>query len=166
MAGGGSNQSRVVQITNIAPQATKDQMGNLFGNIGKFFSKWHFEVGNLNEKNQFSNFPGKIEEIRLYPTIRDVTCPVVSRICYVKYQDPSCVAVAQHMTNTVFIDRALIVIPVANGLIPDEFKALEMSHNGTLVPGLYSDSKLPPEVVNRIDGMIPNQVILKLFFFS
>lgn len=62
------------------------------------------------------------------------------------------------MTNTVFIDRALIVIPVANGIIPDEFKALEMSHNGTLVPGLYSDSKLPPEVVNRIDGMIPNQV--------
>lgn len=133
---GGSSATRVVQITNIAPQATKDQMQNLFGHIGK------------------------IEEIRLYPTIRDVTCPVVSRICYVKYQDPSSVAVAQHMTNTVFIDRALIVIPVANGIIPDEYKALEMSHNGTLVPGLYSsDSKLPPEVVNRIDGMIPNQVV-------
>lgn len=68
-------------------------------------------------------------------------------------------AVAQHLTNTVFIDRALIVIPVGNGLIPDEYKALEMSHNGTLVPGYSSDSKLPAEVVNRIDGAIPNQVV-------
>ncbi|CAO1412017.1 unnamed protein product [Diamesa serratosioi] len=136
MAGGSS--TKVVQITNIAPQATKDQMQSLFGNIGK------------------------IEEIRLYPTIRDVTCPVVSRICYVKYQESNCVAVAQHMTNTVFIDRALIVIPVGNSVIPDEYKALEMSHSGTLVPGFpgYSqDSKLPAEVVNRIDGMIPNQVV-------
>jgi splicing factor, arginine/serine-rich 12 len=41
--------TKVVQITNIAPQATKDQMQSLFGNIGK------------------------IDEIRLYPTIRDVS---------------------------------------------------------------------------------------------
>lgn len=33
MAGGSS--TKVVQITNIAPQATKDQMQSLFGNIGK-----------------------------------------------------------------------------------------------------------------------------------
>jgi len=45
MAGG--NTPRVIQVTNIAPQATKDQMQTLFGNIGK------------------------IEEIRLYPTIRE-----------------------------------------------------------------------------------------------
>jgi arginine/serine-rich splicing factor 12 len=32
---GGSSATRVVQITNIAPQATKDQMQNLFGHIGK-----------------------------------------------------------------------------------------------------------------------------------
>lgn len=128
----------MVQITNIAPQATKDQMQNLFGHIGK------------------------IDEIRLYPTIRDVSCPVVSRICYVKYIESSCVAVAQHLTNTVFIDRALIVIPVQGGMIPDEYKALEMAANGTLVPGLHNidaPSKLPPEVVNRIDGMVPNQVV-------
>lgn len=136
MAGGSG--TKVVQITNIAPQATKDQMQSLFGHIGK------------------------IDEIRLYPTIRDVSCPVVSRICYVKYFETSCVAVAQHLTNTVFIDRALIVIPVQGGMIPDEYKALEMAANGTLVPGLHSidgPSKLPPEVVNRIDGMVPNQVV-------
>lgn len=135
MAGGSG--TKVVQITNIAPQATKDQMQSLFGHIGK------------------------IDEIRLYPTIRDVSCPVVSRICYVKFFETSCVAVAQHLTNTVFIDRALIVIPVQGGLIPDEYKALEMAANGTLVPGLHNidgPCKLPPEVVNRIDGMVPNQV--------
>lgn len=133
MAVGGT---RVVQITNIAPQATKDQMQTLFGYLGK------------------------IDDIRLYPTIRDVSCPVQSRICYVKFMDASTVGIAQHMTNTVFIDRALIVIPVQNGEIPDEHKALEMTNNGTIVPGLYpAEPKLPPNVVNSIEGVAPNQVI-------
>lgn len=134
MAGGNSHSStKVIQITNIAPQATKDQMQSLFGNIGR------------------------IDEIRLYPTVRDVNNPVQSRICYVKYSDSSSVPVAQHLTNTVFIDRALIVIPVTQ--IPEEYRALEMSKNGTIVPGLQkSDAKLPPEVVNRIEGQSPQQV--------
>lgn len=127
--------TKVVQITNIAPQATKDQMQNLFGCIGK------------------------IDEIRLYPTVRDVTCPVVSRVCYVKFFESSCVAVAQHLTNTVFIDRALIVCPVSAGSIPDEFKALELINNGSGIPGLpSSDAQLPPEVVNRVEGIHPFQV--------
>lgn len=133
MAVGGT---RVVQITNIAPQATKDQMQTLFGYLGK------------------------IDDIRLYPTIRDVSCPVQSRICYVKFMDSCTVGIAQHMTNTVFIDRALIVIPVQNGEIPDEHKALEMTNNGTIVPGLYpAEPKLPPNVVNSVEGIAPNQVI-------
>lgn len=141
MTGAGA-LTKVVQVTNIAPQATKDQMQNLFGSIGK------------------------IDEIRLYPTIRDVSCPVYSRICYVKFIESSCVAVAQHLTNTVFIDRALIVCPVLSGYIPDEYKALEMTNNGTTVPGLHTpDSNLPPEVVNRIDGIHPNQVSLFIFTF-
>ncbi|KAL7013004.1 hypothetical protein ACKWTF_015143 [Chironomus riparius] len=134
MAGGSS--TKVVQVTNIAPQATKDQMQALFGILGK------------------------IDEIRLYPSIRDVSVPVISRICYVKYTESSAVSAAQHMTNTVFIDRALICIPVQS--IPDEYHALEMSANGTLVPGFgnySSESKLPPEVVSRIEGQMPNQVI-------
>ncbi|KPJ03982.1 Serine/arginine-rich splicing factor 11 [Papilio xuthus] len=90
-----SGSTRVIQVTNIAPQATKDQMQTLFGYLGK------------------------IDDIRLYPTIRDVSCPVQSRICYVKYYDSATVNVAQHMTNTVFIDRALIVIPMQSGEIPD-----------------------------------------------
>lgn len=131
-----TGSTKVIQVTNIAPQATKDQMQTLFGTIGK------------------------IDEIRLYPTVRDVSCPVNSRICYVKYIESSSVAIAQHLTNTVFIDRALIVIPITNGVIPDEYRALEMSANGTLVPGLQKPNfKLPEEVVNRIDGLVPNQVV-------
>ncbi|XP_043461385.1 probable splicing factor, arginine/serine-rich 7 [Leptopilina heterotoma] len=128
--------TKVVQVTNIAPQATKDQMQTLFGYLGK------------------------IEDIRLYPTIRDVAVPVQSRICYIKFHDHGCVSVAQHMTNTVFIDRALIVIPYQNGDIPDEQRALELTNNGTIVPGLYpSEPKLPANVVNAIEGIPPNHVI-------
>lgn len=131
-----SGGTRVIQVTNIAPQATKDQMQTLFGYLGK------------------------IDDIRLYPTIRDVSCPVQSRICYVKYYDAANVNVAQHMTNTVFIDRALIVIPMQSGEIPDEHKALEMSSNGTLVPGLNSvEPRLPAHIINTLDGIPPNQVI-------
>lgn len=126
----------MIQVTNIAPQATKDQMQTLFGYLGK------------------------IDDIRLYPTIRDVSCPVQSRICYVKYYDSTTVNVAQHMTNTVFIDRALIVIPVQSGEIPDEHRALEMYSNGTLVPGLSSvDPRLPAHIINTLEGVPPNQVI-------
>ncbi|KAJ9595408.1 hypothetical protein L9F63_013392 [Diploptera punctata] len=130
----GSN--KVVQITNIAPQATRDQMQTLFGYLGK------------------------IEDIRLYPTIRDVAVPVQSRICYVKFHDPVCVGVAQHMTNTVFIDRALIVVPYQSGEIPDEQRALELTNQGTMVPGLFPvEPKLPPHVTNQLEGLPPNQVV-------
>lgn len=131
--------TKVIQVTNIAPQATKDQMQTLFGCIGK------------------------IEDIRLYPQIRDVSVPVQSRICYVKYFDSLCVAVAQHLTNTVFIDRALIVTPYQSsvGDIPDEYRALDIANQANVVPGLYpSDPKLPPHVVNSIEGIPPNQVIV------
>lgn len=136
MAVGGT---RVVQVTNIAPQATKDQMQTLFGYLGK------------------------IEDIRLYPTIRDVSCPVQSRICYIKFCDPVTVGIAQHMTNTVFIDRALIVLPIQNGDIPDEYYALEMTKNGTIVPGLCPpEPKLPSHVVNSLiaTGNGAEQVII------
>ncbi|CAH1365772.1 hypothetical protein MTP99_002044 [Tenebrio molitor] len=129
--------TKVVQVTNIAPQATKDQMQTLFGYLGK------------------------IEDIRLYPTIRDVSCPVQSRICYVKFVDSSTVGVAQHMTNTVFIDRALIVIPVINGDIPDEYYALEMTRNGTIVPGFnVNEPKLPPHVTNSFQGTGEDKVVI------
>jgi len=35
----------------------------------------------------------------------------------VKYDDNNSVGVALHLTNTVFIDRALVVIPVMEGML-------------------------------------------------
>lgn len=43
--------------------------------------------------------------------------PVTSRVCFVKFQEPESVGVSQHLTNTVFVDRALIVVPFAEGLL-------------------------------------------------
>lgn len=49
--------SPVVQVTNIAPQATRDMMHSLFSTLGV-----------------------DIVELRLYPTIRDATVSVQSRL--------------------------------------------------------------------------------------
>lgn len=52
-----------------------------------------------------------------YCSLRDpmVHLGTATRVCFVKFTDPSSVHVAQHLTNTVFIDRALIVVPVQDG---------------------------------------------------
>lgn len=46
----------------------------------------------------------------------DSPLPVTSRVCFVKFHEPESVGVSQHLTNTVFVDRALIVVPFAEGL--------------------------------------------------
>ncbi|KAK2540567.1 Srsf11, partial [Columba guinea] len=94
-AGGGamasSSGTDVIQVTNVSPSASSEQMRTLFG------------------------FLGKIEELRLFPP-DDSPLPVSSRVCFVKFHDPDSAVVAQHLTNTVFVDRALIVVPYAEGL--------------------------------------------------
>ena len=40
---------------------------------------------------------------------------ICSKICYVKFQDEASCDVAQHLTNTVFIDRPLVVVPLTEG---------------------------------------------------
>ena len=51
---------------------------------------------------------------------------------------------ALHLTNTVFIDRALIVVPVENGIVPDETEGLKNAYqdNG---PSAFS-------LANPVDG--------------
>lgn len=43
------------------------------------------------------------------PTSRQSS--VQARICFLKFADPNDVTVAMHLSNTVFIDRALVVVP-------------------------------------------------------
>ena len=72
-----------------------------------------------------------------------------SKICFVKFYDAANVGVAQHLTNTVFIDRALIIIPYTDGEIPDEQRALELNSSGSLFPGIV-DPKLPQHVSSQV----------------
>ncbi|MEJ1275641.1 splicing regulatory glutamine/lysine-rich protein 1 [Cricetulus griseus] len=108
----------VIQVTNLSSAVTSEQMRTLF------------------------SFLGDIEELRLYPP-DNTPLAFSSKVCYIKFRDPSSVGVAQHLTNTVFIDRALIVVPCAEvsstGKIPEEAKALSLLAPAptmtSLVPG-------------------------------
>ncbi|XP_040434211.1 splicing regulatory glutamine/lysine-rich protein 1-like isoform X3 [Falco naumanni] len=91
----------VIQVTNLSSAVTSEQMRTLFG------------------------FLGDIEELRLCPP-DNAPLAFSSKVCYIKFREASSVGVAQHLTNTVFIDRALIVVPCAEGKIPDEAKALSL----------------------------------------
>jgi len=93
----------VVQVSNIAPQATRDQMITLF------------------------TFVGKVEDCRLYPSVRDAGISITSRCAFVKFADPKSVGVTLHLNNTVFIDRAVIITPVTSNTLPDENDGLIMA---------------------------------------
>uniref|UniRef100_A0A8C7A8D0 RRM domain-containing protein n=1 Tax=Nothoprocta perdicaria TaxID=30464 RepID=A0A8C7A8D0_NOTPE len=83
----------VIQVTNLSSAVTSEQMRTLFG------------------------FLGDIEELRLYPP-DNAPLAFSSKVCYIKFREASSVGVAQHLTNTVFIDRALIVVPCAEVMQP------------------------------------------------
>ncbi|KAI3374316.1 hypothetical protein L3Q82_006154 [Scortum barcoo] len=119
--------TKVVQVTNVSPSTTSEQMRTLFG------------------------FLGTIEELKLFPP-DDSPMPVTSRVCFVKFQEPESVGVSQHLTNTVFVDRALIVVPFAEGSIPDEAKALSLLAPANAVAGILPGGGLLPT-----PNPLPNQ---------
>ncbi|XP_056388716.1 serine/arginine-rich splicing factor 11 isoform X2 [Hyla sarda] len=114
-----TSSTDVIQVTNVSPSASTEQMKTLFG------------------------FLGKIDDLRLFPP-DDSPLPVTSRVCFVKFHDPDSAVVAQHLTNTVFVDRALIVVPYAEGIIPDEAKALTLVAPANAVTGLLPGGGLLP----------------------
>ncbi|XP_071984500.1 serine/arginine-rich splicing factor 11 isoform X1 [Engystomops pustulosus] len=114
-----TSSTDVIQVTNVSPSTSTEQMKTLFG------------------------FLGKIDDLRLFPP-DDSPLPVTSRVCFVKFHDPESVVVAQHLTNTVFVDRALIVVPYAEGIIPDEAKALSLVAPANAVTGLLPGGGLLP----------------------
>lgn len=107
----------IVQVTNVAPTATMEQLSTLF------------------------SFLGEILQIELYES--------GSRICFVKYAEPWSVPIAQHLTNTVFIDRALIVLPYPYEDIPDANEAMSMA-NGAYITG--SNCGVVSQVVTGVGG--------------
>ncbi|XP_076828649.1 uncharacterized protein LOC143474885 isoform X1 [Brachyhypopomus gauderio] len=111
--------TNVVQVTNVSPSTTSEQMRTLFG------------------------FLGTVEDLRLFPP-DDSAMPVTSRVCFVRFKEQESVGVSQHLTNTVFVDRALIVVPFAEGVIPDESKALSLLAPANAVAGLLPGGGLLP----------------------
>ena len=46
---------------------------------------------------------------------RDMEKPI-TKMAFIKYMTQESVAISQHLTNTVFVDRALMCIPFYQGL--------------------------------------------------
>nr|XP_002129672.1 splicing regulatory glutamine/lysine-rich protein 1-like [Ciona intestinalis] len=110
----------VIQVTNIAPTATLEQIHTLFDHLGTFVE---FE---LFPRNPDPNNPG-------------------TKVAFIKYADPSSVGVAQHLTSTVFIDRALICVPYTDGIIPNETVAMQFATPATALiqaGGVIDQTKL------------------------
>ena len=97
---GSTFATSVIQVTNIAPQATRDQMYTFF------------------------SFVGQVDDVRLYPSMRDASISITSRTCFVRFADPASVTITLHLNNTVFIDRAIIITPVLGNKVPEENEGL------------------------------------------
>jgi len=129
---------RVVQVTNIAPATTKDQLKTLFG------------------------FLGRIDDLVIYPTSESTN--TTSKVCFVKFADADDVAVALHLTNTVFIDRALNVLAVPDGRIPDERTAMSSSYSENLASdGTKGDEVERTIYVANLDTAVAPEILMQFF---
>ncbi|EJD74210.1 splicing factor [Loa loa] len=123
---------RVLHVSNISMTATREQIYQLFA------------------------FIGRIDEFKIYPSDNHPQLSTFTqKFAYVKFEDQKSVEVAQHLTNTVFIDRALVCIPSISDTIPDEDTALKTG--GPAWPG---QRQLPPNVVNQIKDLGDGQQML------
>jgi arginine/serine-rich splicing factor 12 len=115
---GTDDRLRVLQVYNISTAATNDLIKQLFQ---------HF---------------GRIDEFQVYPVL--VTAQTTQKVAYVRYEKEKSVLVAQHLTNTVFFDRALICVPTTTNSIPDEETAL-------LNSAALGKRVLPSHVTNKVE---------------
>jgi hypothetical protein len=134
---------RLIQVSNISPSATKEQLRGLFTHIGR------------------------IEEIHLYPESETLVATFAAKIGYLRFERSELALAALNMTGTVFLDRSIICsivkpqsqpvppksafLPATIYKIPDETEALRycppINSNTTLIPG---GATWPHHVVNRM----------------
>ncbi|CDW57526.1 splicing factor, arginine:serine rich [Trichuris trichiura] len=128
----GEEGTTVVQISNISPSSSRDQLYHMF------------------------SYFGRIQEFKIYPSdANPISAFSQSKICYIRYERPHSVATAQHMTNTVFVDRALVCVPIPEGEIPSEDTALKLGG-----PSLPGQRQLPPGVNSTIKTIGKRQVTI------
>ena len=86
-----------------------------------------------------------------------LTSTVNSKVGYVKFDRPDCVPAALNMTNTIFIDKPLIVTQVLEHSIPDEMDSMiycsPVNSNVTLITG---GPTWPSTVIHRLVGLHPS----------
>jgi len=128
---------RVVQVTNVAPSTTKEQLKTLFG------------------------FLGRIDDLVIYPTGESTNA--TSKLCYVKFAYSDDVAVALHLTNTVFIDRALTVVTVPDGRIPDEKTAMSSYSKNLASDGTKGDEVERTIYVANLDATVTPETLMQFF---
>lgn len=130
---------RVVQVTNVAPATTKEQIKTLF------------------------SFLGRIDDLVIYPTVESTN--TTSKVCFVKFAYADDVAIALHLTNTVFIDRALTVVSVPDGRIPDEKTAMSSSYSQNLASseGTKGDEVERTIYVANLDGAVAPETLIQFF---
>uniref|UniRef100_A0A915NUP1 RRM domain-containing protein n=1 Tax=Meloidogyne floridensis TaxID=298350 RepID=A0A915NUP1_9BILA len=86
---------RVLNVSNISPAATKEQIQTLFAYIGR------------------------IDDFKLYPSDFSLTqTSQQPKFAFVKFEDERSVEVGQHLTNTVFLDRALVCVQGQSSKLP------------------------------------------------
>ncbi len=91
-----------------------------------------------------------------------LTSTINTKVGYIKYDNIDSVYAALNMTNTIFIDRPLIVSQVFENNIPDEIDAMiycsPLNPNITLLSG---GPTWPSTVINRLIGQPPGFVYIE-----
>ncbi|CAF1221149.1 unnamed protein product [Adineta steineri] len=127
------SNSKVVQVCNISTSCQRDQLKALF------------------------NFFGRIDEVQLYPDSETLAQTINGKVGYIKFDRNDSVHGALNMTNTIFIDKPLIVSQVFENTIPDETDSMmycaPLNPNVTLISG---GPTWPSTVINRLVGQPPN----------
>uniref|UniRef100_A0A915A0A7 RRM domain-containing protein n=1 Tax=Parascaris univalens TaxID=6257 RepID=A0A915A0A7_PARUN len=119
------SRGHVLHVSNICMSATNEQIYQLF------------------------SFIGRIAEFKMYPSDNHLhSSKFTHKFAFVKFEERISVTIAQHLTNTVFIDRALICTPFESDTIPDEETMLKCGG-----PALCGQRQLPPNVVNKVEDL-------------
>jgi len=106
--------TRLVQVSNVSPRATVEQIKMLFGYLGK------------------------IQDLNLYPSgppLDEVDESTPAKECYIMFEELETVGVSLHLNQTSFIDRALVVAPMHEEIMPDEQTAKSIGTPIQIVPG-------------------------------
>lgn len=94
-----ADKTNIIYATNISPVVTLEQMQTFFGFLGDIVNIALYHFDNSPEAN--------------------------FKVCFVEFSQHSSVIMAQHLTNTVFIDRAIFVLPYNKSKIPPDKETAE-----------------------------------------